>query len=189
VRAIGPSLTAYGVRRLARSDAGIARWNRRGHRQHDNWQDDPGAAQIQADHLAPSDPRESATIVTLAPGNYTAIVRGTNDTTGVALVESIRPTVALEPLWQSCGCDSHSQIEKCQWAKLSLGVLKNRKHSPPSAWQPANFLQKQRNLNSDLRSLILSASLGLERRKGSASRGLKSAIEYYVATLGTRAFT
>ncbi|PYL87145.1 MAG: hypothetical protein DMF17_03820, partial [Verrucomicrobia bacterium] len=54
----------------------------------DNWQNDPGAAQIQADHLAPTDNRESATIVTLAPGNYTAIVRGQNDTTGVALVEA-----------------------------------------------------------------------------------------------------
>jgi hypothetical protein len=54
----------------------------------DNWQDDPGAAQIQANHLAPGDPRESATIVTLQPGNYTAIVRGKDGTTGIALVEA-----------------------------------------------------------------------------------------------------
>jgi hypothetical protein len=37
---------------------------------------------------APGDPRESAIIANLAPGNYTAIVRGVNDTTGIALVEA-----------------------------------------------------------------------------------------------------
>jgi hypothetical protein len=36
---------------------------------------------------APIDPRESAIIATLQPGNYTAIVRGVDNTTGVALVE------------------------------------------------------------------------------------------------------
>jgi hypothetical protein len=36
---------------------------------------------------APGDPLESAIIATLQPGNYTAIVRGVNNTTGVGLVE------------------------------------------------------------------------------------------------------
>jgi hypothetical protein len=36
---------------------------------------------------APTDGRESAIIATLPPGNYTAILRGVNNTTGVALVE------------------------------------------------------------------------------------------------------
>jgi len=36
---------------------------------------------------APGDGREPAIIADLAPGNYTAIVRGVNNTTGVALVE------------------------------------------------------------------------------------------------------
>jgi hypothetical protein len=36
---------------------------------------------------APGDGRESAIIADLPPGNYTAIVRGVNDTTGVALAE------------------------------------------------------------------------------------------------------
>ena len=35
-----------------------------------------------------ADDRESAIVETLAPGAYTAIVRGKNDTTGVALVEA-----------------------------------------------------------------------------------------------------
>jgi hypothetical protein len=89
VRAIGPSLAESGIinplldptLELHDGTGAVIGGN-------DNWQDDPGAAQIQADNIAPSDPRESATIVTLEPGNYTAIVRGVNDTTGVALVEA-----------------------------------------------------------------------------------------------------
>ena len=54
----------------------------------DNWQDDATqAGLIQSAGLAPTDPRESALAITLNPGNYTAIVRGKNDTQGVALVE------------------------------------------------------------------------------------------------------
>lgn len=52
----------------------------------DNWQDTQ-AAQITASGLAPSDQREAAIFATLPAGNYTAVVRGANDTTGVALVE------------------------------------------------------------------------------------------------------
>jgi hypothetical protein len=37
--------------------------------------------------VPPSDDRESAIVNTLAPGAYTAIVRGKNTATGVALVE------------------------------------------------------------------------------------------------------
>jgi hypothetical protein len=37
--------------------------------------------------VAPKDDRESAIVATLPPGNYTGIVRGKDDTTGVALVE------------------------------------------------------------------------------------------------------
>jgi hypothetical protein len=44
-------------------------------------------AEIRASGHAPGDGRESAIIADLPPGNYTAIVRGVNDTTGVALVE------------------------------------------------------------------------------------------------------
>jgi hypothetical protein len=42
---------------------------------------------IQNSGLAPTDARESAIIANLPPGNYTAIVRGVSNTTGVALVE------------------------------------------------------------------------------------------------------
>lgn len=49
----------------------------------------PGDQQgeIQGTGLPPPDDRESAIIATLAPGAYTVIVRGVDDTTGVALIE------------------------------------------------------------------------------------------------------
>jgi hypothetical protein len=53
----------------------------------DNWKDSPQMAEIENDGLAPTDDKESAILQTLTPGNYTAIVRGINNTTGVALVE------------------------------------------------------------------------------------------------------
>ena len=43
---------------------------------------------IRSSGHAPRDGRESAIIAELPPGNYTAIVRGVNDTIGVALVEA-----------------------------------------------------------------------------------------------------
>ena len=54
----------------------------------DNWKDSPQRAEIENDGLAPSDDKESAILQTLTPGNYTALVRGVNNTTGIALVEA-----------------------------------------------------------------------------------------------------
>jgi hypothetical protein len=42
---------------------------------------------IQSSGHAPTAPSESAIVANLPPGNYTAIVRGVNNTTGIALVE------------------------------------------------------------------------------------------------------
>jgi len=44
-------------------------------------------AEIEALGIQPSDDRESALIAILRAGNYTAVVRGQGDTTGVGLVE------------------------------------------------------------------------------------------------------
>ena len=52
----------------------------------DNWQGAGNFSQI-PDALQPQNPQESSILVTLSPGAYTAIVRGSNDTTGIALVE------------------------------------------------------------------------------------------------------
>lgn len=52
----------------------------------DNWKDTQ-QTEIEATGLPPTDDNESAILQTLAPGAYTAILRGVNDTTGVGLVE------------------------------------------------------------------------------------------------------
>ena len=53
----------------------------------DNWRDAPNSTAIEATGLAPTDDRESAILITPAPGNYTALVRGAGNTTGTALLE------------------------------------------------------------------------------------------------------
>jgi len=56
----------------------------------DNWMENSTADQmvLTNEHLAPTDPAESAIVKTLDPGAYTAIVSGVGNTTGVALVEA-----------------------------------------------------------------------------------------------------
>jgi hypothetical protein len=54
----------------------------------DNWRD-PREAEIIATGQAPSNDLESAILVTISPGNYTAIVKGKNNTTGVGMAEII----------------------------------------------------------------------------------------------------
>jgi hypothetical protein len=52
----------------------------------DNWKQTQ-QADLQQTGLAPGDDRESAILAILNGGNYTAIVRGSGNTTGVGLVE------------------------------------------------------------------------------------------------------
>ncbi len=87
VRAIGPSLTDFGVvgalqdPTLEIRDAwGVAIAS-------DNDWKDSQQSEITATGFAPSDDRESAIFATLPPGSYTAIVQGNNSTTGIGLVE------------------------------------------------------------------------------------------------------
>ena len=60
-------------------------------RSNDNWKTrEDGSnqqAEIEVTTIPPTNDLESALVQTLVPGNYTAIVRGKNNTTGVALVE------------------------------------------------------------------------------------------------------
>ena len=56
----------------------------------DDWQQAPNASDIQATGLAPSDPKESAILMSLPAGNYTSLVRGVNRTTGIALSEAYK---------------------------------------------------------------------------------------------------
>jgi hypothetical protein len=96
VRAIGPELTRFGVPN-ALADPALDLHNSTGAliASNNNWQTTVIGGIITSDQVsaiqnsghAPSVPSESAIIATLQPGNYTAIVRGVNNTVGVALVE------------------------------------------------------------------------------------------------------
>ncbi len=88
VRAIGPSLAKFGVKQpLQDPTLELHDVNGTAIFFDDNWKDKQAAA-INATGLAPTDSRESALVALVPPGNYTAIVRGKNDSTGVALVEA-----------------------------------------------------------------------------------------------------
>jgi len=88
VRAIGPSLASAGVAGVL-ADPVLELHNSTGAliASNDDWQSGGQASQITASGYAPKNSLESAIIATLTPGNYTAIVKGYNNTTGVALVE------------------------------------------------------------------------------------------------------
>jgi hypothetical protein len=87
VRALGPSLPVPGkmenpILELRDSNGAIIQEN-------DNWVDSPNKQEIMDSGIPPAHDLESA-IVALLPANdasYTAIVRGVNDTTGIAVVE------------------------------------------------------------------------------------------------------
>src|SRR5207248_1857198 len=87
VRSLGPTLTQFGVSG-ALADTTIELHNGAGAiiATNDNWKDTQQAA-IMATGKAPPNDLESAILITLAPGNYSAIVRGKNGITGVALAE------------------------------------------------------------------------------------------------------
>jgi hypothetical protein len=87
VRAIGPSLSNFGIAG-ALQDPTLDLVNSSGVviRSNNNWKDSQ-QTEIETTGLQPSDSREAALIETVAPGNYTAVVRGAGNTTGVGLVE------------------------------------------------------------------------------------------------------
>jgi hypothetical protein len=88
LRAIGPSLTGFGVPNplqdpiieLRDSNGNVLDTN-------DNWKDSPESQTISNFGLAPSDDHESAILAVPTPANYTAIVRGAGNSTGIGLVE------------------------------------------------------------------------------------------------------
>ncbi len=90
VRALGPSIPVAG----ALADPTLELHDASGTTvaTNDNWKinDQTGQSQeadIRATTIPPSNDLESAIVSTLAPGNYTAVVRGKNSSTGVGLVE------------------------------------------------------------------------------------------------------
>jgi hypothetical protein len=87
MRAIGPSLANFGITgalqdptlELHNGNGAVIAFN-------DNWKDDANKSKV-PQSLQPSDPRESVLYRVLAPGNYTAVMRGTGSSTGIGLVE------------------------------------------------------------------------------------------------------
>jgi hypothetical protein len=88
-RALGPSLVSAGISD-AMLDPMLELHDANGAliASNDDWQSASNAGDISATGLAPSDSRESAIYMeTLNPGNYTCIVVGKSNTTGVSLAE------------------------------------------------------------------------------------------------------
>jgi hypothetical protein len=91
VRAIGPSLgTGPGAISGVLADPTLELRDGNGNllAANDDWNTGPQAGEIIATTVPPTNNREAAIVATLGAGNYTAIVRGVNQTSGVALVES-----------------------------------------------------------------------------------------------------
>ncbi|CAA9232568.1 MAG: hypothetical protein AVDCRST_MAG42-1210 [uncultured Chthoniobacterales bacterium] len=87
MRALGPSLTVSAVPTALRDpllelydDSGLPPF------QNDNWRHTQ-QAEIEATKLQPSDERESAIVMSLPPGQYTAVMSGVDGGTGVGLTE------------------------------------------------------------------------------------------------------
>ena len=89
LRAIGPSLSNSGLTG-ALQDPQMELYDSTGALldSNDNWQQSVDSGETIATGLAPTDPREAAIVTHLAPGNYTTIISGVNNTTGIGLVES-----------------------------------------------------------------------------------------------------
>jgi hypothetical protein len=110
VRALGPSVPVAG----ALGDPTLELRNGSGMLvdSNDNWKTRPdGSSQqaaIEATTIPPTNDLESALVQTLVPGNYTAIVRGKNNTTGVGLVEvyQLSTAVATDAFTQNVPEDS-----------------------------------------------------------------------------------
>src|SRR5919198_601272 len=88
VRALGPSLTSFGVSGVL-SDPTLTIYDSTGTAiaTNDNWQDNVNAIDVRRNGLAPPNPSESALVLHLPAGAYTAIVRGANGGTSVGLTE------------------------------------------------------------------------------------------------------
>lgn len=88
VRGIGPSLSAFGITgALQNPTLELKNANGTTLISNDDWQQQGQPAEITRLGLAPKDLRESALLTSLPHGSFTAVLRGKNNTTGVAVVE------------------------------------------------------------------------------------------------------
>ena len=88
MRGIGPSLATFGITdplqdptlELNAGGGDLVASN-------DNWPENSNAGEIMMSGLAPLNPNESALLLSVAPGSYTAVLRGKAASTGIGLVE------------------------------------------------------------------------------------------------------
>jgi hypothetical protein len=138
IRAKGPSLAQFGIAdvlqdptlELHDGSGALIAFN-------DNW-GDTQAADIQATGLAPGNTAESAILTDLAPGNYTAMVRGVNNTTGVALVEIYKREGLIDQ--DGDGLDD-------RWEMLNFGNLNQNASGDPDGDKVSNFDEFRRGFN------------------------------------------
>jgi hypothetical protein len=90
IRALGPTLSANGIAQPL-LDPTLELFDENGVSLafNDNWKQGQ-AEPVIATQLAPGNDSEAVIVAFTPPGNYTAVVRGKNGTTGVALVEAYR---------------------------------------------------------------------------------------------------
>jgi hypothetical protein len=85
--AIGPSLSAFGITNaLADTTLQLRDVNGAIVRENDNWKSDQ-KAELENTGLQPTDDLEAALVETIQPGQYTAQVRGKNDSSGIGVVQ------------------------------------------------------------------------------------------------------
>lgn len=89
LRALGPSLSNSGLSGTL-ADPVLTLFDATGTviATNDDWASDPGAAELTAGGLAPTNSLESATVQSLEPGSYTVVVTGKDSTPGIGLVEA-----------------------------------------------------------------------------------------------------
>ena len=157
IRAIGPELTQYGIAD-ALANPRLELHNGTGAliASNDDWQTtilggiitSNQVSDIQNSGHAPTAASESAIVADLQPGSYTAIVRGVNNTTGVALVE-VDPSPATTSILGNISTRSFVQTgENVIIGGFIVQVLRQR------GWSFVPLALSSRNMGSPTRWLI-----------------------------------
>ena len=147
LRVIGPQLSKYGIPNPL-ADPTLELYDSAGAliASNDNWQHtaiggiiaDDQVRDILTSDLAPEDPNESVINATLVLGTYTAIVRGVNNTTGVALLSGHRTsptytwTGAADSHWENpANWNPNGVPERGDFAAIPSGTSNSPTVSEP----------------------------------------------------------
>jgi len=143
VRAVGPTLTSFGVGGVLADPTLTVFSGTKAIASNDNWQDAAGSSLVAVAAVGvgasalPAGSKDSALVLTLAPGPHTLVVSGSGGTTGVALVEALH--VAVMKLIGSCyfmnqtnrQCGGGTWLAHGGAVLALLGGLELWAHTPP----------------------------------------------------------